>query len=259
MPIVVTHTLGRDDGGYINLGTLGPLGSQMLSEAGKAYAFWIRTVDANNIIPLCFNWFSYDPIGPAFSLFMLNGTWTTDYAPLANSVVTFCPTDNLSWAFHKDTGVNFNDEQYHHHVLTWTGLTSNKPTVLDYYIDGIRTTTAWTDFSDGAVSGLTDYQQDVYMGCSQKTVANTLTDFASFRIADFRIYDRGLDANEIYQIYRLRGRDNVRRGLHSRYNFQTTPNNTGYHGVPAILSQDNGIVPTFNNDSVLSGVRKKVM
>lgn len=259
MPVTVTHELGRDDGGYINLGTLGTLGSQMLSTAGKTFSFWIRTVDANNVIPMGFSWFAYPSMGPDYALFMLNMTWTTDYAGLANSVGIYCPTDNLSWFYTKATGVNFNDSQYHHHVMTWVGLTSNKPTQLDYYIDGVLTGGSWEDLSDGAVSGTANFGADVNIGCARKSTPGTRTDFCSFRLADYRIYDRGLVASEVKQIYQGRGRDNISRGLHSRYPLRTTPINTGYHGVAAILTNEAGITPTFNTDPVLSGVHKKVL
>lgn len=258
MPVTVTHQASRDDGGYINIGTLGTLGSQMLSTAGKAFSFWIRTVDANNVIPLGFSWFAYPSMGPDYSLFMLNMTWTTDYQGSANGVGIYCPTDNASWFFQKATGVNFNDGAYHHHCCTWTGLTSNKPTTLSYYVDGVLTGGSWTDLSDGAVSGTANFGADIYMGCTRKSGPGTMTDFCSFRLGDYRIYDRGLTAGEVTQIYKLRGRDSVLRGRHTRLNLQTTSNNIGYNGVAAILANDNGVTPTYNTDNVLQGFRKKI-
>ncbi len=260
MPITVTHEISRDDGGYINIGTLGNLGSDMKNAAGKAYSFWLRTVDSGNIIPLGFNWFNYTGMGTPYSLFQINSKWTTDYVGEAGSVNIFVVGNtSTGWAFWKATGVNFNDSQYHHHVMTWVGFSSNKPTQLDYYVDGVLTGGAWNDYSDGAVGTVVNYAQNVYMGCTQKTASNVLTDFASFRLGDFRIYDRGLSAGEVSEIYRLRGCDNIRRGLHSRYDFQTTPANTGYHGVAAILANDSGVTPTFNTDSVLQGIRKRIL
>lgn len=260
MPVSVTHEVSRDDGGIINLGRLGTLGSQMTSPNGKAFCYRIRTVDPNNIIPLGFSWFAYPSMGPDYSLFMLNMTWTTDYAGQANHVGIYCPTDNLSWFFTKNTGVNFNDGQYHDHVLTWVGFSGNKPTQLDYYIDGVLTGGTWTDLSDGAISGTANFGADVYMGCTRKSTGGTMTDFCSFHLSDYRIYDRGLTAREVREINLLDGRDNVLRGLHSRHPFRTTPINVGYHGVAAILMNDNGITPTFNNDNgVIQGVHKKVL
>lgn len=259
MPVTVTHESSRDDGGYIDLGGLGTLGSQMLSTAGKAWSFWIRTVDANNVIPIGFNWFAYPAMGPEYALFMINMDWTTDYAGLANSVGIYCPTDNTAWFFVKPTGVNFNDGAYHHHVMTWVGLTADKPTQLDYYVDGVLTGGSWEDLSDGPVSGTANFGANVNLGCAQKSTPGTRTDFCSFRLADYRIYDRGLTAAEVKQIYLAGGRDNVRRGLHSRYNFQTTPINVGYHTIAAILANENGITPTTNSDHVLRGVRRKLI
>jgi hypothetical protein len=256
---VVTHEVSRDDGGYINMGPLGGFGSQVRSTSGQGYSFWLRAVDANNIIPFILNWFAYTGMGPQYSLFMMNGTWTGDHAGLENSLVTFGPTDNLSWAFHKVSGVDWNDGNYHHHVLTWTGFASNKPTGLSWYIDGVLDAGAWTDFSDGAQSDVVDFAQDVYMGCSQKTASNTLTDFASFRVEDFRIYTRGLSADEVRQIYKMKGRDMIRRGLFARYPFWSSWINIGPHGVAPIPANDNGVTPTLEAVKLLSGTRRKVM
>ncbi len=260
MPVTVTHTVSRDDGGYINIGRLGTLGSQMTNVAGKAFSFWIRTVDSGNVIPM-HAWFAYPSMGPDYGLFMLNMDWTADYVGSANGVGIYCPTDSACWFYTKATGVNFNDGQYHHHCVSWFGFSGSprKPTSLEYYIDGVGTTNAWVDRTDGTVSGTANYGGDIWMGCSRKSTGGTATDFASFRLADYRIYDRGLTGAEVSTIYKLKGRDNIRRGLHTQLELQRTELNSGYNGVPAILGLDGtGIVPTFNTDSVLQGLRKKI-
>lgn len=258
MPVTVTHVVSRDDGGYINIGTQGNLGSQFATLTGKTFCFWLRTVDANNIIPMGFNWFAYDGIGSSgYALFQINSKWTTDYTGEANSVNYYPPSNSTAWAYWKATGVDFNDSQYHHHCIAWTGSLTT-PTV-NYYVDGVITGGAWNDYSDGPVVARGNLTADNYIGCTQKTVSNTLQDFASFRLADYRIYDRCLSGAEIFQIFKQRGRDTIRRGLHARYPFQGSTINMGSYRTSAILANDAGVTPTYNNDRVLRGVRRKVM
>lgn len=256
---IVTHTVGRDDGGYINAGTQGTLGSTMLSTAGKTFCFWIKTVDSGNIISMG-SWFAYPSMGPDYGLFMLNMQWTGDYFGLANSVGYYLPTDNATWFFTQATGVNFNDGAYHHHCFAWSGLTSNKPTTKAYYIDGVVTGGSWVDQSDGVTSGTANWGADVWIGGTRKSSSGTGADFASFRLEDFRIYTRGLSADEVKQIYKMRGRDMIRNGLFTRYPFWSSWINTGTYGVAPIPSLDgSGTTPTLETDKLLSGRRRKVM
>jgi hypothetical protein len=256
---IVTHTIGRDDGGYINTGTQGTLGSSMLSTAGKTYCFWIKTVDSGNIISMG-SWFAYPTMGPDYGLFMLNMTWTGDYAGLANSIGYYLPTDNATWFFTQATGVNFNNSAYHHHCFAWAGLSGDKPVTKNYYIDGAVTGGSWVDQSDGAASGTADWGADVWIGGTRKSSPGTGADFASFRLEDFRIYTRELSTSEINQIYKMRGRDMIRRGLFIRYPFWSSWINVGTHGVAPIPSLDgSGTTPTLETDKLLSGRRRRVM
>ncbi len=120
-------------------------------------------------------------------------------------------------------------------------------------------TVALSNMAASTIKGQPVGGADIFIGCTQKSTGPTLTDFVSFRLADYRTYAANLTTDEIREIYLQRGRDTVRRGLISRYPFQTTTINNGSYGVAAILANDNGTTPTFNTDNVLRGVRKKVM
>lgn len=264
MPVTVTHVASRDDGGYINIGRQTGLAPSHFTAAGVTYCFWCQTVDANNIIPIGPNFFAYPAMGGSqYSLLMLNSNWTTDYQGQANSVNLFPSGNNaVSWAKWKATGQNFNDSKYHHHGFVFAGLSGGQPTRLDYYLDGnliVSGQANWTDYSDGTPTTRGDYGADVYLGCTQKGVGNTLTDFASFRLADYRTYAANLTTPEMKEIALLCGRDNVIRGLISRYDLQFNVYNRGSYGVAAILANDNGTTPTYNTDPVLQGTRRKVM
>ena len=266
MPVTVTHVASRDDGGYINIGRQNGLAASNFTAAGVTYCAWVLCSDSSTQpIPLGFNFFAYSAMGGStYSLFQLNSYWTTDYFGRANAVNIFPSGNNaVTWAKWVDSGVNFNDGAYHHFAVVYAGLSGGQPTRLDLYIDGVLRVSGqanWNDYSDGTpTSRVADYGADIFIGCTQKSAGNTLQDFVSFRLADYRTYAANLTTDEIREIYLQRGRDTVRRGLISRYPFQTTTINNGSYGVAAILANDNGTTPTFNTDNVLRGVRKKVM
>lgn len=261
---VVTHEVSRDDGGYINIGRQTGLAASNFTSTGVTYSFWVRTVDANNIIPMGFSFFAYPAMGGSqYSLLMLNSNWTTDYQGQANSVNIFPSGNNaVSWAKWVATGQNFNDSAYHHHAFVFAGLSSGQPTRLDYYLDGVLIVSGqanWNDYSDGTPTTRGDYGADIFVGCTQKSTGPTLTDFASFRVEDYRTYARALSTDEIFAMVRLRGRDMIRRGMISRYPFMTNWINLGPYGVAAVPANDNGTTPTLETVKHLSGQRRKVM
>lgn len=266
MPVTVTHVASRDDGGYINIGVQTGLAPSNFTAAGVTYCFWLRCTDVSTQpIPLGFNWFAYSAMGGStYSLFQLNSYWTTDYFGRANAVNIFPSGNNaVTWAKWVDSGVNFNDGAYHHFAVVFAGLSAGQPTRLDLYIDGVLRVSGqanWNDYSDGTPTTRGNYAANNYIGCTQKSTGNTLQDFVSFRLADYRTYAANLTTDEIREIYLQRGRDTVRRGLISRYDFQGRPLNTGSYRVAAVLAADGtGTVPTYNTDNVLQGVRRKLM
>ncbi len=226
---VITAEVGKDDGGYWDIGTQGSLGSDLQSTNGKAFGAWIRTHDVT-ISPVVLNWFSVGM--PNWdNVWQLNSYWTVDYGPNTGYVLLrFSGTDGQGWIMYQNVGatVNFNDGAYHHHFVSWTGFSSGKPTGLVYYIDG-QALSSWTDVSDSpAFTGTSsDFTQSLYIASTAKTSSNTPTDMSTLDIEDLRIYTRGLSADEVKQIYKMRGRDMIRRGLLSRYPFWTDGKNLG--------------------------------
>ncbi len=265
MPVSVVHVASRDDGGYINIGVQTGLAPSNFTAAGVTYTFRIKINDVSTQpIPIGFNWFAYPAMGGStYSLFQLNSYWTTDYFGRANAVNIFPSGNNaVTWAKWVDSGVNFNDGAYHHFAVVFAGLSGGQPTRLDLYIDGVLRVSGqanWNDYSDGTPTTRTDYAANNYIGCTQKSTGNTLQDFCSFSLSDYRTYATNLTTAEIREIYLQDGRDNVVRNMISRYDFQTTTLNNGTYRVAAVLAADGtGAVPTFNTDRVLQGVRKRV-
>jgi hypothetical protein len=265
---VVTHVSSRDDGGYINIGRQTGLAASNFVTAGVTYAFWWKQTDAGTptFIPcsMGFNFFAYTGMGGStYSLFQLNSYWTTDYFYRNNAVNIFPSGNNaVTWAKWVDSGVNFNDGNYHHFAVVFAGLSGGQPTRLDLYIDGVLRVSGqanWTDYSDGTPTTRGDYAADIYIGPTQKSSSNTLQDFNSFNVEDYRTYAANLTTSEILEIFLLRGRDTVRRGMVSRYPFLNNWSNLGSYGVAAIPANDNGTTPTLATVKHLSGQRRRVM
>lgn len=265
---VVTHVASRDDGGYINIGRQTGLAASNYVAAGVTYAFWWKQTDAGTpaFIPcsMGFNFFAYTGMGGStYSLFQLNSYYTSDYFYRLNAVNIFPSGGNaVTWAKWVDSGVNFNDGAYHHFAVVFAGLSGGQPTRLDLYIDGVLRVSGqanWNDYSDGTPTTRGDYGADIYVGPTQKGVGNSLQDFNSFNVEDYRTYAANLTTAEVREIFLLRGRDTVRRGMVSRYPFMNSWINIGPYGVAAIPANDNGTTPTLETVKLLSGSRRKVM
>lgn len=264
---VVTHVSSRDDGGYINIGRQTGLAPSNYTAAGVTYTFWWKQTDPGTptFIPcsMGFNFFAYSAMGGStYSLFQLNSYWTSDYFYRANAVNIFPSGNNsVTWAKWVDSGVNFNDGNYHHFAIVFAGLSGGQPTRLDLYIDGVLRVSGqanWNDYSDGTPTTRGNYGADIYIGPTQKS-SNILQDFNSFNTEDYRTYASNLTTAEVREIFLLRGRDMVRRGMVSRYPFMTNWLNIGPYGVAAIPANDNGTTPTLETVKHLSGQRRRVM
>lgn len=267
MATSIINEIGKDFGGYWDVGTLGTLGSQMNATVGKAYGAWVRTYDTT-VSPLMLTWFGVSVMPNSYNMFMLNTTWTTDYAPLANNIlIDVQGTSGVGWAFWMDLGtspVNFNDGNYHHHFVSFSGLTGGKPDILKYYVDGneydLRSA---NDISDpgGLTGSCSDFTLPSYIGCDGKTDAMTPIDMSTLDVEDLRIYDRFLSFEEVNQIYKLRGRDMIRRGLHTRHPFFVDGKDIGYNGYIALPHNNGGgsSDPTILTVKATAGTRRKVM
>jgi hypothetical protein len=261
----IVNQVGKDFGGYWDIGTLGSLGSQLKDTGGKAIGAWVRTHDTT-VTPLVLTWFGITDMPNIYNAFMLNTYWNgVDYAANAGYVMFFIDgTNGNGWGKYWNAAatVAFNDGNYHHHMVTFSGLSSGIPTSFNYYVDGVSIPSP-TDFSDaGGLSGtVSNFTKNIYIGCDGKTNSNTPIDMSTLDVEDLRIYTRTLSADEVNQIYKMKGRDMIRRGLLSRYMFWTGGTDKGSNQYTAVKHNNAGgsSDPTIETTKKCSGQRRKVM
>lgn len=267
----IVAAAGKDFGGYWDIGTLGGLGLDLKNTAGKAWGGWVRP-DETGIIPVLLTWFGVSAMTNQFNAgLMLNTRWkadNTDYGPQIGAVlVLVCGTNGLGWAYWVDVSgsVNINDGNYHFFYLTFSGLTSGKPTALTLYVDSFvfNVLSVGTDVSDSpALTGsVANFTKNVYIGCDGKTDLFTPIDMSSSGVEDLRIYMRALSSDEVNQIRKTKGRDMIRRGLLSRYPFWVDGKDLGTNQYTAVKHNNAGgsSNPTIESTKKLSGTRRKVM
>lgn len=259
----IVNQVGKDFGGYYDIGTQGNFGSDIKNTAGKAYSAWIKTHDTT-VTPVTMTWFGVPAMPIQYGAWMINTYWTTDYAQNTGYALVFgCGANGNCWAYYLNLGAsNFNDGAYHHHVVTWSGLTSGKPTAFTYYIDNVAYTTK-TDVSDtGGLNGTaSNFTKNILLGCDGKTDSMTPIDMSTFDIEDLRIYSVALTVDQVNRIYKAKGRDMLRTNLLSRYPFWHDGKNIGPNGVVATPHNNGGgsSNPTIETTKKLSGTHRKVM
>lgn len=226
MPTHIVAEATKDDGQRWNIGKLGRFGSQWKASPGFTLMAWIKMADTT-VTPILGN-FSTGAQGATgaanqFFWWMLNTTWTSDYANLANHVIVQFSDTNDSGFFFGHKGITISTGTWYHHVLTvdihGTGSPVTPAHSVKWYVNGVLDATAWTEtFGEVAVAGLFDYVNDLYIGAHRKN-AGAIVDYSTYDGEDFRVYQRALTAGEVLTIYKLRGRDTVRNGLILRLPF----------------------------------------
>lgn len=266
MAVSIVNQVGKDFGGYVNIGTQGNLGSKMAEVQGKCYGGLVKCFDAT-VTPFMLTWFGVTVMPNSYNMFMLQTKWTgIDYGPQGNCILVDVQGNaGTGWAFWRDwTGtVNFLDGNYHRVMLNYSGFSSGKPTMCKVWVDGVGyDMLAANDVSDpGGLGGsCQDFTLGSYLGCDGKTNAMTPIDMATLNIEQLMIYDRALDDNELINIHKFNGAYVPRRGLRSYYPFWTDGRNIGPHGVAATLANNGGgsSNPTFVS-RVSTRCRKKFL
>lgn len=270
MAVACVAEIGKDFGGYVNIGTQGNLGSKMAETVGKCYGGWAKVFDAT-VTPFMLTWFGVTTMPNSYNMFMLQTNWNgIDYQPNANHVIVDVQGNaGTGWAYWINLnavgGITLNDGNYHHILANYSGFSGGKPTMLKLWCDGVGydMIASGTDFSDpGGLGGTCqDFTQGSYLACDGKTNAMTPIDMGNLNIEGLGIWDRALRDDEIINMYKAKGGYIPKYGLRSYYPFQTDGRNRGPNAVAAILTNNGGgsSTPTFTSARVTSKYRRKFL
>jgi hypothetical protein len=266
MAVSIVNQVGKDFGGYVDIGLLGTMGSDMANTGGKCYGGWVKLFDAT-VTPFMLTWFGVPAMPNQYCAFMLQTKWTTDYAPQANCILAFVDSQTgVGWAYWKDwTGtLVLNDGNYHHILLNFSGLTSGKPTMCKIWIDGVGyDMLAANDVSDpgGLTGGVANFTKNIYLGCDGKTDAMTPIDMSTINIERLGIWNRALSDDQIIAMFKSNGAYFPKYGLISYHPFFKDGRNLGPNGYTAALHNNAGgsSDPTYVTRVTSAKVRRKFL
>lgn len=230
----IVSSNAKNDGQRWNIGKQETFCGQWKASAGFTMMANVNMADTT-VTPIMMNFSSGAQGGTGsadqFQWWMLNATWTTDYANAANHVIVQFSDVNDTGYFFGHKAITLTVGTYAHHALTCnfsgTGSPPSPANTCTWYVNGVANGTAWTEtFGQALIGSIASCANDMYIAAHLKN-GGTIVDYSDFDGADFRTYSRALSADEINQIYKLKGRDLIRRGLRSRYTFWTDGKNTG--------------------------------
>lgn len=241
----------------IDIGTLRNFGSLIKQAAGWTFMGWVATTQ-QSVFSLLAN-FSAGAEGAGGTAnqsfwWMLNAGYTTDYVNDPTSVLLnfgdFSDTGKLR--IQTITSPDFNDGTIYHHALTFFGNTTAATWV--WYINGVpfafATSGAPVKFDD-PLGSVTDLTAALAIGAHKKA-SGIWFDHSTGGYEGFRVYNRALTAAEVNEVYKLKGRDNI-RGV-----YESWPLWTDYKSLVAGGTAGTAVnSPTFGTTRYTAGFKKK--
>jgi hypothetical protein len=259
LPAHAGYTLdGADD--RIDIGTVGSFGSTMNDADGWSVMCWLNIPSQTSVASIMMN-FTTGAQGAAGSfdqefMFNIQTTWTTDFTSDANHVlVSTGDKNNFGIGWHQELGFTVAGTGLHHYALTAitngaSGANNNSGAPVVWYADGGANNTWTKAFSDG-MGTLVNFSNTLAIGAERKN-GGTWFDWTAGTFADCRAYSVALTAQEVTDIYKMRGRDSVSRGLLRRWPLQAACIETVKNDT---CTPQNG--PTVTTVNELYGVRRR--
>jgi hypothetical protein len=251
---------GSDD--RIDIGTWGGFGSQINDADGWSVMCWANIPSQTSVATLMgsFTTGAQGVVG-SFNqsfIFDVQTTWTTDYASSANHVLfDFGDKNDNGVLWHQGAGITVAGTGRHHYALTAiaTGGGSgaagvNSSATIVWYTDGTPLTSWTKPFSDG-LGTMVNFSNTLAIGAERKN-GGTWFDWTNGTFSGCRVYLVALTAQEITDIYKGNGRDNVTRGLHRSWPLQGVCRETLTGDT---CTPQNG--PTLTTVNELSGTRRR--
>lgn len=241
----------------IDVGTLRSLGSLIKQAAGWTFMGWVATTQ-QSVFSMLGNFSTgaegIPGAGNQSLWWMLNAGYTTDYTNDATSVLLnfgdFSDTGKLR--IHTISSPDFNDGNIYHHAITFFGNAATATWV--WYINGVAFTfgTSAPDMKfDDALGSVTDFTNALAIGAHRKN-GGVWFDHSTGGYEGFRVYNRALTAAEVNEIYKLKGRDNI-RGV-----YESWPLWTDYKSLVAGGTAGTAVnSPTFGATRYTAGFKKK--
>jgi len=217
------------DGGNdrVDIGTMGSFGSSIKASAGWTMMCWVKTSQTSvSTIMASFTTGAQGAVSAANqSIWFSLAGYTSDIANNADHVlINFGDYTDTGVLWHQELGAGtVSDNVLHHHAVSvvadGSGAGSNASKAIVWYQDGVAKTTWTKPYSDG-LGTVANFANTLAIGAERKN-GGTWFNWTDGTFADCRLYLANLSAQEIYDIYALRGRDSVTRGLHRRWPLQS--------------------------------------
>lgn len=217
-PAHAGYTLdGTDD--RIDIGTMGAFGGQLNDADGYSLSCWVSTTQASlaSVIgTMTSGAQGTSPNNQEFQFGIQEG-WTTDFASDANHVLLdFGDRNNNGPLYHKELGFTIQNTGLHHYLLTAildgaNGAGTNAGKAVHLYADGVDNT-GWTEQFTLGTLALTNYVNTLAIGAERKN-GGIWFNWTAGVFAGCRAYTVALTSQEDTDIFLMRGRDSVTRGL----------------------------------------------